>query len=435
MSNGSPGKRIRLVERIKRGRSKNAESHREKNELRRVLAEQQRELLSSKQQTAANDHQVAEQDRAISEGDRKTAENERVQAEYKRQEAEESRETNEDFRAIRERNRQYSDLLKQTAHKVQQETEALLAEHSILQQTVREQMDLLKMNSTTPLPFDQTRGGLQKKIVELEARMDEWTTEIRTANQHLEAEQKERKRAEEALQIMEQARLVDQLNIELNHRLNEQSEKERRVIGRELHDGPIQTLSSAVFDIQVLKEALRDEHIDPQRQTELEQIRVKIKTIIQELRDMVNDLRPTALAHFGLAKTIGIHFQDIQNKHPELAFDIQMEDDRGKLTEDACLTLYRAYQEALNNIIQHANATKAGVHLFFANGMVMLEIADNGKGMDTIPDLISQASNGHFGLAGMKERVEGAGGAFAIQSYPGKGTTIRLSVPITKSSP
>ncbi len=129
--------------------------------------------------------------------------------------------------------------------------------------------------------------------------MAEWTAEIRTANRHLEEERKERKRAEEALQIMEQARLADQRNIELHHRLNEQSEKERRAIGRELHNGPIQTLASA------------------------------------------------------------------------------------------------------------------------------------GKGMETIPDLISQTANGHFGLAGMKERAEAAGGEFHLQSHPGKGTTIRVTVPIT----
>ncbi len=148
MTKGSPGKQNRLVGKIKRDRSEKAEKHREENELGRMLAEQQRELISLKQQTAAEDHRLAEQDRTISEEKREIAENGRAQSELERQDAEELRRKGEDLRVIRERNRQHAELLRQTVFEVYQETQALIAKHSILQQTVLEQMEILKMKKS-----------------------------------------------------------------------------------------------------------------------------------------------------------------------------------------------------------------------------------------------------------------------------------------------
>jgi two-component system sensor histidine kinase DegS len=230
------------------------------------------------------------------------------------------------------------------------------------------------------------------------------------------------------VQQAEQARLTDQFQIELHHRLMEQSEQERQQIARDLHDGPIQTLVSTMFNLHMMKEILDN----PQLLIEINQIGINIKTAVQELREVVNELRPPSLVRFGISQTIRMHAEEFNEKHSELELIHELEDDQGRLPVDSCLALFRIYQEALNNIIRHSKATRVRVRLAFEGETAVLEIQDNGKGIDIIPDLIDQTAQGHFGMAGMKERAEGARGSFGIQSYPGKGTTITAKIPLKK---
>jgi signal transduction histidine kinase len=226
----------------------------------------------------------------------------------------------------------------------------------------------------------------------------------------------------------ELARLAGQFQIELQHRLMEQREHERQQIARNIHDGPIQMLVSTMFNIQLLKEMLDN----PQLETEINQIGFSVKNTIQELRGVVNELRPPSLVRFGLTRTIRAHAEEFNEKHPELDLLHELEDDQNRLPADICLALFRIYQEALNNIIRHAGATRASVTLAFEEETAVLEIQDNGRGLDALPDLISQTEQGHFGLAGMQERAEGARGQFNIRSAPGKGTTVTVKIPLGK---
>jgi signal transduction histidine kinase len=94
------------------------------------------------------------------------------------------------------------------------------------------------------------------------------------------------------------------------------------------------------------------------------------------------------------------------------------------------LILFRIIQEALNNIGKHASATRADVNLEFADSQLTVAIKDNGKGFD-LPDTVGDLSNsGKLGLVGMNERVSLLGGTLVIQSKPGRGTTVDISVPL-----
>jgi len=219
-------------------------------------------------------------------------------------------------------------------------------------------------------------------------------------------------------------------NLEVQHRLVEQREQERQMIARDIHDGPIQSLVSTVFNIQLAKEALQD----PKMKAELNRIGMGVKNAIQELRYVVNDLRPPAVLHVGLSRMIRMHCTDFMEKHPEIEVDHELADDRGKLLENTCLTLYRIYQEAMNNIVRHANATHIDITFSIEEYQAILEIKDNGKGFPGSPDLISQTKKGHYGLAGMKERAEAADGEIQIRSTPENGTSIWVTVPIDTSS-
>ena len=214
-------------------------------------------------------------------------------------------------------------------------------------------------------------------------------------------------------------------HLEVQRRLMEYREKERQEIARDIHDGPIQTLVSTLFNLQVSKEALPD----PMLKNELEQIGQSLKGAVRELRVIVNELRPPSLLRFGLARAIRIHVEDLRERHPELLVEAELFDDNGQMPEPLCLTLFRIYQESMNNIIHHAQATHIWLRLVRQENNLVFEVQDNGKGFTQTEDLAKQTQKGHFGLAGMSERAQTAGGKLTIITQPELGTTIRVTVP------
>ena len=113
-----------------------------------------------------------------------------------------------------------------------------------------------------------------------------------------------------------------------------------------------------------------------------------------------------------------------------LIHEIANED--GRLSREASLSIFRIYQEALNNIVRHSGAAQATVHFSLGEETAVLEVADNGSGMDVLPDLTTQAGQSYYGLAGMKERAEAVGGRLHLSSTPGRGTIVTVRVPLEK---
>jgi PAS domain S-box-containing protein len=213
-------------------------------------------------------------------------------------------------------------------------------------------------------------------------------------------------------------------NMEVQRRLIEYREKERQGIAREIHDGPIQSLVSTIFNIQVVLDAVENEGV----RLELEQIRDSMKTAVRELRDTINELRPPLLIRFGLARAIRVHAEDFRDKQPEIKLHLELDDDSNKIHEEICLALYRIYQEGLNNIVRHARASEVWVRLKINDAGLKFELSDDGKGFSGPGNLAQLIQEGHYGLAGMRERAEGIGGRFEVTSIPDKGTTISVTV-------
>jgi PAS domain S-box-containing protein len=237
-----------------------------------------------------------------------------------------------------------------------------------------------------------------------------------------------------ALDVTRQRRIENErreylTNLEVQRRLSEFREKERQEIARDIHDGPIQNLVSTIFNIQFARGAIQD----PVAQVELEQIGVNIKNAVRELREIINELRPPSLIRFGLSKAIQVHADDFRERQPriELNLDLSMNDEN--LTEQLSLTFFRIYQEALNNVIRHSNATQTRVRLNEAGGQMILEIQDNGTGFDLAGDITDQTVSGHFGLAGMKERAEAVGGTLKVESNQ-QGTIITAAAPVQRKN-
>jgi signal transduction histidine kinase len=103
--------------------------------------------------------------------------------------------------------------------------------------------------------------------------------------------------------------------------------------------------------------------------------------------------------------------------------------DGQRLSEEVRMTLYRILQQALNNIVRHAQASNVSVRLRYNHGEDVLEVEDNGVGFSVPPRWVRFVREGHFGLAGAAERAETINGRFQVISAPGKGTRVRVTVP------
>ncbi len=214
--------------------------------------------------------------------------------------------------------------------------------------------------------------------------------------------------------------------IEVQRRLMDQREQERQAIARDLHDGPIQTLSSTAFHIQMVKDVFPDNALH----VELNQISSDIKTSIHEIREVLNDLRPPALMHFGFTRMMSMYTEDLRERFPEIEFELDVMDDDRILSDEASLALFRIYQAGMNNIVRHSGATKVWIIYKMEQDAFLLELRDNGKGFDFAGDFTHLTRNGHFGMVGMKERAEAIGGEFFLSSEPDKGTTIVVKGPL-----
>lgn len=217
--------------------------------------------------------------------------------------------------------------------------------------------------------------------------------------------------------------------IEVHHRLIQQREIERLNIARDLHDGPLQEIISTSF---LLKEALQESN-GPQHEEYLRQkVGEAVDALQKQIRDIrtfCSDLRPPSLTPYGLASAIRSHLDGVKTKYPEIKFQVELEQDRQSLSESVRLALYRIYQELLNNIIRHSNATEVAIRLSIIDERVELEVRDNGIGFSVPTNWLDFARRGHLGMVGILERAEAVGGEVSFHSEMNKGTRVLVIIP------
>jgi signal transduction histidine kinase/CheY-like chemotaxis protein len=215
-------------------------------------------------------------------------------------------------------------------------------------------------------------------------------------------------------------------HIEAQHYLLQNREQERLQLARDLHDGPIQEMIGVTFTIQ---EAISQAQSEAVREYFLE-LQERIQEQVRELRSLCNELRPPALAPFGLEKALQSHLDTFQQAHPAITVTADLDPDGQRLSDDVRLALYRVCQELLNNVVRHAQASEVGIRFQLTDQQAVLEVRDNGKGFETPHEWVELARGGHFGLVGMQERVEAVNGAVTIDSKPGMGTCVSVTVPL-----
>ncbi|MDP2919302.1 MAG: PAS domain S-box protein [Dehalococcoidia bacterium] len=201
-------------------------------------------------------------------------------------------------------------------------------------------------------------------------------------------------------------------------------EEERKRIARELHDDSIQALSILSRGVDELTgaQAKRSRIVKP-----LQEIRAEIDSVLARMRLFTQDLRPPTLDYLGLLPAVRELVSQVQQQ-TGLNIELRIEGEERHFTPEDELLIYRVIQEALRNVWRHAAAAKARVIIKFNTRNAVIEVKDDGKGFDRGEDL-RFVKAGKIGLAGMQERADLLGGSLAINSRPGYGTAVTLTVP------
>jgi signal transduction histidine kinase/ligand-binding sensor domain-containing protein len=212
---------------------------------------------------------------------------------------------------------------------------------------------------------------------------------------------------------------------EFSRRLINAHEGERQRIAAELHDGLSQSLAIIRQRATICLQA-KD---DPRRQQEqMEEIAEAATAVIDEVREIIYDLRPVQLDRLGLTNSLREMLDKVGQAHG-LTIEQELDELNGGLSKEAENSLYRIVQEAVNNIVRHARATRASVRLQREPGALRLVVADDGCGF--IPDASRDwAMAGGLGLTGIHERARLLQGDLLVESAPQQGTTITLWLPL-----
>jgi len=199
----------------------------------------------------------------------------------------------------------------------------------------------------------------------------------------------------------------------------------RQALARDLHDSVSQTLFSVTLQVRAAQAELRtagfgEDHPAARALAEVSELN---QGALAEMRALIFELRPGALAEEGLVAAVSEHAAAVAAREG-IDVDVTGPADRLPLSPEAEEQLYRLTQEALNNVVKHARTVAASVVVTSGPSEVIVVIHDDGIGFD--PAL---GRPGHLGLASMRERVTRLGGRLDVASAPGRGTTITAAVP------
>ncbi len=227
--------------------------------------------------------------------------------------------------------------------------------------------------------------------------------------------------------------MADQLAVALeNAALYERAQtvgvlEERQRLARDLHDSVTQLVFSLTLIAQSVGAAYRRDPVEGERR--LARIVELSQQSLAEMRALLAELRPAGPVPSGLAPALQKHFERVGPREKlEIVLDAETYVPHSRDYEEA---LYRVVQEALNNVVKHARAGRVTVRLAQTDGQVQLWVRDDGQGFNlaAVASRPAGQDGGGLGLVGMRERVERLGGRLSIESAPGAGATVSVTLP------
>jgi PAS domain S-box-containing protein len=260
-------------------------------------------------------------------------------------------------------------------------------------------------------------NALGQARAELEERVRERTADLEQANRSLRAEVSERRAAEEQIRT-------------LFERLVSVQEEERRRIARDIHDQLGQQMTALRMNLAAAHVWLEGQ---PARLEQAHRTQQLAEELDRSIDFLTWELRPASLDHFGLPAALDSLVSGWSER-----FGIDAEFDASgaeslRLPRDTEANIYRVAQEALHNVVKHANATAVSVLLQHRNGEVVLVVADDGEGF-SLAEAQERSAAGGFGLVSMRERAVLVGATLRIDTSPGRGTTILVTIPMKRST-
>jgi PAS domain S-box-containing protein len=252
---------------------------------------------------------------------------------------------------------------------------------------------------------------LRRNQEELERRVEARTEELLRKNEQLRIEISERRRTEQSLQ--EKQRFLE--------RTLNTHERDRQLVAYEIHDTFLQGVIGALMYLDAYYESRLPERAA--EMTRLETARGLLRKSIEEARRMISGLRPPIIDEQGVVAAIEYLVNEMNARGVKIEFSHEMR--RPRLAPLLEAAIFRIVQEGLTNFLRHSRSTCATVELVEDNDELRVTVCDFGVGFD--PD---QVSDSRFGLQGIKERARLLGGAARIESAPGEGTKVGVTIPL-----
>jgi two-component system sensor histidine kinase DegS len=217
----------------------------------------------------------------------------------------------------------------------------------------------------------------------------------------------------------------ENLPTELQMRIVEAQESERSRLAQEIHDGPAQVLSNAIFQVEYIERVI--DHDDRLARTELRFLRELLRRELGSVRTFISQLRPPVLDELGLDGAIA----DAVGRSTALtglAITTELAAPSDRLTEAQQTVVLRVVQEALQNVRKHGGASSVIVASVIDGEEWVLTVRDDGRGFDV--GAVAARGRRNFGLQFMQERAELIGAHFEVHSQPDNGTIVRLAIPM-----
>jgi signal transduction histidine kinase len=268
-------------------------------------------------------------------------------------------------------------------------------------------------------PWKEAEKILLHDKTNLENRVRERTSDLIAANKRLLKEIQTRKKSEQ-----ETKRSREDLR-HLSEYLQRIREQDRTQIAREVHDQLGQYLSALTIDLSRLKDRLPPK--DTLLREQVQSIEKQIGVTMQSVREICRQLRPPVFDDFGLNAAIRWYLRDFQERSG-IDCAVKIDDEMPEHDKELDLVILRIFQEAMTNVLRHAEATQVQVSLMRHSKHLVLRIKDNGKGITS-----EQAADPmSLGIIGIRERVRFWGGKSLFIGSPDRGTTVTVSMPITR---
>jgi signal transduction histidine kinase len=272
-------------------------------------------------------------------------------------------------------------------------------------------------------------GRLAQSFNTMRHQLKHSLDEIGQWNQELE--QRVKQRTNELEGLYQELNQRDKERGDLLRKIITAQEEERRRVARELHDEVSQTLTGLVMSLGST-EALLDKDPTAARQR-LESLRGMCSEAVEEVRRLIRDLRPSLLDDLGLVAAIGWYAENYLAPAGVKA-ELETKGFGRRLPPTVEITLFRVVQEAITNIVKHAQAKTAHIRLQITPSTIVGSIKDDGVGVSVDTLRLRRRKGIAVGLLGMEERISLLGGKLSIESQPGEGTQVYFEIPRQENS-